>query len=321
MAVSLHPTVEDDAIRINPHLAVTFQRTLRVPENSTSYPLPPGLGRFPIRCGRDYVGRIPESWTKTSDFFIPLYQREALWLGFEGKWWHPFALVIAADDVNVLTGEPSSSPLTAKPQNYIVVPDQPWLDGVRTEKGLVRQFVAWPLGKGLTAAEQIGRRADTTGLQFRVFQGKPNRFPDAEPERKAREEVRPSHTSSLPHLGVGVGGIIRQNIYPDPYGFESWESVPAVTFQVHLLNSEQFRAVTGEEPPPTPISAATYNQHKFPWFELLDEQAGDVGAQDLLSKLRPGGKSLSSDGESGGPSIHEEQIKGIRRTRPTDTQE
>ena len=157
---------------------------------------------------------------------------------------------------------------------------------IGTEKGLVRQFVAWPLGKGLTAAEQIGRRADTTGLQFRVFQGKPNRFPDAEPERKAREEVRPSHTSSLPHLGVGVGGINHEKHKPDPYGFESWESVPAVTFQVHLLNSEQFRAVTGEEPPPTPISAATYNQHKFPWFELLDEQAGDVGAQDLLSKLQ-----------------------------------
>ena len=31
------------------HLEVTFQRTLRIPDDGKTYPLPPGLGAFPVR--------------------------------------------------------------------------------------------------------------------------------------------------------------------------------------------------------------------------------------------------------------------------------
>ena len=40
-------------------------------------------------------------------------------------------------------------------QNYLVAPDQPWLDGFCVAKGLIRQFVAMPLGKGYTAEAQL----------------------------------------------------------------------------------------------------------------------------------------------------------------------
>jgi len=44
----LRVRVLDDAIRIGRHFAVSFQRTLRIPDDGGVYPLPPGLGRFPL---------------------------------------------------------------------------------------------------------------------------------------------------------------------------------------------------------------------------------------------------------------------------------
>ena len=41
------------------------------------------------------------------------------------------------------------------PQNYVVVPGQPWLDGYCVEKGIIRQFVAMPLGQGYSVEEQL----------------------------------------------------------------------------------------------------------------------------------------------------------------------
>ena len=40
--------IENDSIRVGDRFAVSFQRTLRIPDDGRLYPLPPGLGRFPI---------------------------------------------------------------------------------------------------------------------------------------------------------------------------------------------------------------------------------------------------------------------------------
>jgi hypothetical protein len=45
-------------------LDITFQRTLRIPDDGTTYPLPPGLGQFPIRKVEDYANRVAESWRR-----------------------------------------------------------------------------------------------------------------------------------------------------------------------------------------------------------------------------------------------------------------
>ena len=46
--------------------------------------------------------------------------------------------------------------------------------------------------------------------------------------------------------------------------------------RVHLVNTQQYAALTGSPPPPSPISAATYAEYGLPWFSLYDEQRGDV---------------------------------------------
>ena len=40
-------------------LRMEFQRTLRIPDDDKTYPLPPGLGRFPLRHVDDHATRIP----------------------------------------------------------------------------------------------------------------------------------------------------------------------------------------------------------------------------------------------------------------------
>jgi hypothetical protein len=55
---------------------------------------------------------------------------------------------------------------------------------------------------------------------------------------------------------------------------------------VHLANSRAWRAITGEEPPPSPVSAAAYTEHGLPWFALYDERLGDVSASEKLAGVK-----------------------------------
>ena len=48
------PMVEEGA-----SVAINFQRTLRIPDTGKTYPLPPGLGAFPLRHVEDYPEKIP----------------------------------------------------------------------------------------------------------------------------------------------------------------------------------------------------------------------------------------------------------------------
>ena len=45
------PEIDSDAA-----FEIDFQRTLRIPDTDRDYPLPPGLGSFPLRHTEDYRG-------------------------------------------------------------------------------------------------------------------------------------------------------------------------------------------------------------------------------------------------------------------------
>lgn len=261
--------------------AIGFHRTLRVPDDGRSYPLPPGLGTFPIFQAAEHAACLPPAWRSEGHVFIPLYQREALWIGFRTTGARPRAVKVAVGGVNALSGAPHDTVLRADPQDYLVCPPQIWLDGVRTERGTVRQFVAVPLGRhqtveaGVTGAEVRG------GLQIAVFSAKPG----AVPEPAASWSGAGPQRGLGRGMGFGAGGRIEQKIYPDPHGVESWDTATCRELEVHVLNSEEFSLATGRPPPPTPIDAAAYVSHGLPWFRLFDEERGDVG-ESPLSRVR-----------------------------------
>ena len=285
--VRLRVRVADSTVHIGPRFALTLYRTLRIPDDGRTYPLPPGLGPFPVLKVADYRERVPVTWKKDGGVFIPMYQREALWLGFEAAAWKPNAVQVGVGRVNAVSGEAWGAGLGAAPQNYLVCPNQPWLDGINAGAGFIRQFVAMPLGSGLTVEEQVRGTEEFGGIQILVYEPRPGRFParpPPEPDEESLEGMVPP--AGVPvEMGLGAGGKIRQKIYPDPYGLAIWEAEPRGRLTVHIVNSEQFHALTGRPIPPTPVSPRLYAEHGLPWFDLYDASEGDVPAPAALKAV------------------------------------
>jgi hypothetical protein len=280
-------TIEDHRIHIGERFSIEFQRTLRIPDDSKIYPLPPGLGEFPVNRVADYLDRVPDHWKKLNSFFIPMYQKEALWLGFNGAYWKPNAVKIGVGNINAISGEVWDEKLHDDPQDYIVCPDQPWLDGINVGEGFIRQFVATPLGLGDTIEAQLTGVEKFGGIQILVYEPKPGKFPDQPlPESDIVLETVSMTSSGEYEMGLGAGGKMQQKIYPDKYGIETWDLENYGSIFIYIVNSEKYREITGLEPPPTPISAQTYTEYGFPWFSLYDEEKGDLPASARLAEVK-----------------------------------
>jgi hypothetical protein len=292
MGARLRVTVHPDRVQIGERFSVSFQRTLRVPEDAQDYPLPPGLGPFPIHRVEDYLDCVPTAWREQGGVFIPMYQREALWLYFETAPWKPNTVKVGLGGSDAISGGALSEELHDAPQDYIVCPHQPWLDGINTESGAVRQFVAMPLGSGYTVEGQLTGAEEYGGIQILVYEPKPGRFPDqAPPERERMPEMLPEQTEArTAEMGIAAGGKIRQKIYPDPYGIDVWDPENYGCIFVHIVNSEQYRALTGLEAPPTPISVQIYEAYGLPWFELYDEAREDIEGSERLDRVKTVGE-------------------------------
>jgi hypothetical protein len=279
------PAVHDDA-----GVDIEFQRTLRIPDDGRDYPLPPGLGRFPLRHVDDFAARVPGTWIEHGGVMLPMYQSEALWICFRGG--YPCAVKVATGKIDAVTGRQLRPGLARRPQDYLAIPEQPWLDGYCVEKGVIRQFVAMPLGAGYTAEEQITGEAEHGGLQLIVYPMKAEAY-----ERLLREPMEfgrsvfetgavACRSFSLKEMGLAPGGRMRQMIYDDPHGLEVWDQAHVSRCFVHLANSLVWREITGAHPPTVPPTAREYAEAGLPWFDYYDDHLTGVGGAGILDKLR-----------------------------------
>ncbi len=280
------PEVHEDA-----RLEIDFQRTLRVPDDDHTYPLPPGLGRFPLRHVDDYGARVPAHWRPRGGVMLPMFQSEALWISFGGRHDYPFALKIATGKINAVDGRPWASGLAAEPQNYMVVPPQPWLDGYCVEKGVIRQFVAMPLGAGYSVEEQITGEAEDGGLQIVAYPMKRGLYEELQkrtlrmaPQFSFSEAVYGS-CAGAPDMSLAPGGRMRQHIYEDEHGIDAWDQAHGSRCFVAIANSLAWRAITGEAPPSLPPTARDYAKAKLPWFDYYAETPAVEGATALKDVL------------------------------------
>lgn len=269
--------------------SLNFQRTLRIPDDGKVYPLPPGLGQFPILRVVDYADKVPSAWSeREGSVFIPLYQREALWVSFQSAM--PHAIKIGVGRINAVNGKKWQDDLVR--DDYMVAPPQPWLDGINVGKGLIRQFVAMPLGMGYTVEAQVTGEEVFGGVQIVVYAPKPGRF-----ERQQMQlDMLPFAPMQAPQsagvkrggiaMGLGAGGRMKQKVYPDPHGLEAWDTENFGRVDVYLVNSTAYSEITGNEPPPSPISAQTYAQYNLPWFDVYDEDMPDIEATETLKQVK-----------------------------------
>ncbi|MFF7844747.1 hypothetical protein ACFZC6_39285 [Streptomyces ossamyceticus] len=331
---------------------VRFIRTLRLPETGT-HQLPPGLGDFPIRRVEDYPHTAPEEMRARGGVMLPVYLREAMWLHFGGSL-EPAALQVGVGKVCAVSGEPWSNRLSRKPQNYVVLPRQPWLDGINSGKGTVRQFVAVPLGLGATVEGQVTGEEVFGGVQLQSFPLNDTQLAvwrEAERQRAGRERnfgpvggyggpvpmpppgaapmpapmaappggaplpppapggspmafaapgAAPAARAAVPPrapaaMGLGVGGSMRQEVYQDTWPRGSWAEQPAGRVFVHLVTPPEWRRITGEAPPPSPVDRAAYTNAGLPWFDYYDQDGHDVEPADALGAVKPVGDWLGTD--------------------------
>ena len=254
------PEVHPEAV-----LEIDFQRTLRIPDDGSDYPLPPGLGSFPLRHVDDFAKRAPARWLQHGGVMLPMYQSEAMWLNFTSPGDYPFAIKVAAGKVNAVTGGLWHDSLQRGPQDYLVIPDQPWLDGFCVEQGLIRQFVAMPLGTGYSAEEQLTETAECGGVQIIAYPIKAERY---RPQPTVSHMLRAEEPqAALYDMGLAPGGRMRQQIHRDRRAFESWRHDLSSRCFVHVANTLVWSALAGEAPPTTPPTAAEYTRAGLPWFE------------------------------------------------------
>ncbi len=281
--------IENQSIRIGERFALGLHRTLRIPDDGRTYPLPPGLGQFPLFKVSSFTDRVPSQWLEQGGAFIPMYQREALWIGFHAAEWKPNAVKISVGGINAVSGKSFTEGINADPQDYIVCPDQPWLDGINTGHGSIRQFVAMPLGMGYTVEASLTGKEKFGGIQLTVFEPKPGRFPDTPSIRSETGPVRlaaPKASSAPQSMGLGAGGEMKQKIYPDPHGIDVWDQNNYGRVAIHIVNSAHFLELTGSQPPPTPIDSKCYTESGLPWFDIYDEFKEDVSPSDILTDVK-----------------------------------
>src|SRR5262245_1364569 len=240
-------TLEDNSLSFrfpkvhnNAKTEIQFQRTLRIPDNGKCYPLPPGFGTFPLRHLEDFVHRAPEGWRERGGVIMPLYQAEAMWLQFGGgrrSNAYPCAIKIAAGKINAISGKPWKPELDGSDRDYVVVPEQPWLDGFCIAKDVIRQFVAMPLGSGYSVEEQITGKPEHGGLQIIVY---PMRREHYEALLRRRERSSDRMAAALvcraaePAMGLAAGGRMTQQNYADPQGLDAWDQSGACSCFLRL---------------------------------------------------------------------------------------
>ncbi|EKJ68938.1 hypothetical protein FPSE_10863 [Fusarium pseudograminearum CS3096] len=159
-------------------LEISFKRTIRVPDNYDTNYLPPDAGSFPLYKVDDYAETLPLRMAQKGGLFIPMYQREAMWINFKSKCF--YAIKVFVGGINAVSGEPSVEDAGTSlrrrnlihqgksVQDYIVTPDQRWLDGVAVEPGKIRQFVAMPVGTGHSIEAQMTGAEKAGGVQFEI---------------------------------------------------------------------------------------------------------------------------------------------------------
>lgn len=101
---------------------------------------------------------------------------------------------------------------------------------------------------------------------------------DAGPSYSARPPSPPIESWTM---GLAAGGMLRQQIYPDPDKHWSiWNYSGTCLVSVQLLNIIAYESLTGKVAPPTPITPEAYVAAGIPFYDTYTDRiegVGDVG--------------------------------------------
>lgn len=86
-------------------------------------------------------------------------------------------------------------------------------------------------------------------------------------------------------MGIAAGGRIKQQIFMDTYGVESWDFNQRRMLKIHMVNSIAYKLITGKNPPPSPITVAEYQESGVPWFSHYDENTPTIQGAGAFNNI------------------------------------
>lgn len=98
-------------------------------------------------------------------------------------------------------------------------------------------------------------------------------------------------------MGVAPGGLIKQCVLKDRYLASIWDRDSSICFNVQILNSAMFQQVTGQAPPPTPITAKTYADQGLPFYKMYGEKSTIRGDFDGIKSVMEMDKIKNENGK------------------------
>lgn len=118
--------LESGRVRVCGALLTLFNRSWQVPLKPGQWPAASFKGMAPLAA---WPADVSKAGDQDRLYLAAIAPHDGFWLGFEAEPGMNFAISIDVDGRNALSGELGwSHSLLHNPRNFLLIPDQPWLD-------------------------------------------------------------------------------------------------------------------------------------------------------------------------------------------------
>ncbi len=227
--------IESGCLLVGPFLAVSFQRYPRPAEGALTF-RPTSFGALPV------------AMTSAGEFYVPLDEVEALWLGFSASRTSAAVLVRVAVETVAHGVVDAVSGLAWSEASLVglVVPPARGIDGIARPDGNV-----WPF----TRVSPVPDVPACTVVHLVVIP----------PRRRYRTQAAPGREPVPYHGSNDAQGLEPEKpLVPASGDATFWRVGRAVRVRIRLVDGLTFAANTGQSPPPPIDPAARYGGWRLP---------------------------------------------------------
>ncbi len=125
------------------------------------------------------------------------------------------------------------------------------------------------------------------GDRFSIKHAAPSSYVKKKSSAFVKSDSVPRNREQPKEMSLSAGGSMKQEISKDDYGIDFWDQSCFGRCYIRIVNSAMFKQITGKDAPPTPISAKTYSDYGYPWFDIYNEDpANSIKQSTILNNVK-----------------------------------